>query len=250
MKFQAFVFNWVGHEQNAVALERSLSQLCESRVINSDSSVEMCHADWHHIGDEAYFTEQWNTAVELFDADILFHIQADASFSDFPDLFQRCRFAVERHNCGVYAPNIDFTNWEYDRRKLRRIDDDLLEVPQTDCTCWAISRKVLDRLPPVNSQVCRFGWGIDFLAIATARALNMRAARDYRFTVAHPRSTGYDSKEAGRQLHALLESLPTQLRREVLSLQKEVRSKSARHQLASPLRRALRALKRLGWRGR
>ncbi len=119
-------------------------------VINSDSTVEFRHTAWHHIGDSAYFTDQWNKALELFDGDVLFHIQADASYPNFAAMFERCRFAVGLHNCGVDAPNVDYTKWEYNRRKLRRLNDDLLEVAQTDCTCWAISREVLDRLPPVD----------------------------------------------------------------------------------------------------
>jgi hypothetical protein len=225
MKIQTFVFNWVGHEQNAVALERSLGRLCDVRVINSDSTVESRHAGWRHIGDSAYFTDQWNTALELFDGDILFHIQADASYPNFAAMFERCRFAIGRHNCGVYAPNVDFTPWQYNRRELRRLDDDLLEVAQTDCTCWAICREVIDRLPSVDPRVNKFGWGIDFLVIATARALNKRVARDYRFTVAHPRSTGYDIEEASRQLKSLLQSLPPELRRIFVSLQEEAQSK-------------------------
>ena len=245
MKIQAFVFNWVGHEAKRRALERALGQLCESRVINSDSTVESGHSTWHHIGDSAYFTEQWNKALELFDGDILFHIQADASYPDFAEMFERCRFAVARHNCGVYAPNVDYTNWKYNRRKLRRLDDDLLEVPQTDCTCWAITREVLDRLPSVDPRVCKFGWGIDFLAITTARALNKRVARDYRFHVAHPRSTGYDTAEAGRQLLPVIQSLPPELRRIFVSLQKEAKCKLDYRTPGYRVRRALSTLQRL-----
>ena len=84
---------------------------------------------------------------------------------------------------GSMRPNVDYTAWRYDRRKLRLLDDDLLEVPQTDCTCWAISREVLDRLPPVDPHICKFGWGIYYLTITAARALNKPAVRDYRFTV-------------------------------------------------------------------
>ncbi len=208
-------------------------------VINSDSTVEFRHTAWHHIGDSAYFTDQWNKALELFDGDVLFHIQADASYPNFAAMFERCRFAVGLHNCGVYAPNVDYTKWEYNRRKLRRLNDDLLEVAQTDCTCWAISREVLDRLPPVDPRANKFGWGIDFLVIATARALNKSVARDYQFTVAHPRWTGYDTEEARRQLKTVLQSLPPELRRIFVSLQKEAKSKLAYRTPGYRVRRAL-----------
>ena len=72
-------------------------------VINSDSTVEGRHPAWRHIGDEAYFTAQWNKALDLFDADVLFHIQADASFTRFAEMFERCRFAMCELGCGIYA---------------------------------------------------------------------------------------------------------------------------------------------------
>jgi len=212
MKIQAFIFNWVGHEQNAVTLEQQLCGLCDVTVINSDSSVENQHPAWHHLGDEAYFSAQWNKALELFEADVLFHIQADASFPCFAEILERCRFAVGEHDCGIYAPNVDYTFWTYDRSRLRAIDADLLEVPQTDCTCWAIARELLERAPRVDPLANKFGWGIDWMMMATARLLGRKVARDYRFTLAHPRGTGYNTDTANRSAQAMLDSFPDDLR--------------------------------------
>ena len=212
MKIQAFVFNWVGHEQNAATLEQQLGGLCDVTVVNSDSSVENRHPAWQHVGDEAYFAAQWNKALELFDADALFHIQADASAPCFAEILERCRFAIGQRGCGIYAPNVDFTHWTYDRARLRAIDAELFEVPHTDCTCWAIAREVLQRAPRVDPVANKFGWGIDSMMIATARLLRKKVARDDRFTLAHPQGTGYNQATAIRLAKAMLNSLPDDLR--------------------------------------
>jgi hypothetical protein len=228
MKIQAFIFNWVGYEANAAALEQSLSSVGTVHVINSDSTVECRHPGWHHLGDEAYFAAQWNKALELFDGDVLFHIQADASFTQFAELFERCRFAVDHCGCGVYAPNVDFTFWNYDRNRLRPIDADLFEVPQTDCTCWAVAREVLQRVPRVDPRINKIGWGLDWMVVAAARTIQKKVARDYRFTVAHPKKTGYKIGQAQRDMAAMLETAPPQARSALRKLRKEALSKLPR----------------------
>jgi hypothetical protein len=212
MKIQAFVFNWVGHDQNATTLEQQLCGLCNVTVVNSDPGVENRHPTWHHLGDEAYFAAQWNKALELFDADVLFHIQADASFPCFAEILERCCFAIGQRGCGIYAPNVDYTFWTYDRSRLRAIDADLLEVPHTDCTCWAIARDVLARAPHVDPLANKFGWGIDWMMMAAARLQGKKVVRDYRFTLNHPRGTGYDQAAATQLALAMLDGLPDDLR--------------------------------------
>ena len=48
--------------------------------------------------------------------------------------------------------------------------------------------------------------------MATARLLRKKVARDYRFTLAHPRGTGYNQATAIRLAQAMLDSLPEDLR--------------------------------------
>ena len=52
-------------------------QHCEVMVINTDDSLRARHPHWHHIAKEGYFTDQWNAALEQFDADVFLQIQAD-----------------------------------------------------------------------------------------------------------------------------------------------------------------------------
>jgi hypothetical protein len=225
MRIEAFVFNWVGHEDRAAALERQLGEVCRVRVINSEAKAEHRHPHWHHLGEDAYFGAQWRRAVECFDGDVLFHVQADASSPHLPKILARCRDAMLRQDVGVYAPNVDYTPWVYDRRKLRRVDTDLYEVPQTDCTCWAISRDVLDHVPAIDPAQNKYGWGIDFLVIGAARAQRRIAVRDYRYTVDHPwRGSGYDTEAANLQFLQMLAGLPEELREIDAQLHREAQA--------------------------
>ncbi len=245
LKFQAFVFNWVGHERRATELERIIGAVCPVTVINSESSAEARHPGWCHIGEDAYFTAQWNAALERFDADVMLHVQADASSRDFPQIVERCRHAMENLNCGVYAPNVDYTPWVFHRNRLQRVEPDLYEVPQTDCTCWAISREVLDDAPRLDPAQNKYGWGIDFLVIATARRLQRRVLRDYRFKVDHVwRGSGYDLAAAGAQIEATMAALPPELREQDRELRREAEAKLGLQPWPRRLRDTARKLKR------
>jgi hypothetical protein len=209
MKFDAFVCNWAGHEQHAMELEADLRRFVNVRVVNSDSAAVARHPDWHHTAD--FFTNHWNKALELFGGDVLFQIQADASFTQFAELFDRCRYAMQRLDCGVYAPQVDYTYWQYTRDLLFEIEPDLCAVPQTDCICWAVRREVIEQTPRVDPQTNAYGWGLDCIVCATAMRMNKKVVRDYRFTVDHPRGRGYDSRAAQQQARALLATLPPDL---------------------------------------
>jgi hypothetical protein len=240
-RVDAFIFNWRGHEARAAALERQLGALCPVRVINSESAVEARHPQWHHVGEDAYFAAQWQRARELFQGDVLLHVQADASSRHFARILERGLDAIDRHGAGVYAPNVDYTPWTYDRRRLRQVDDDLFEVPQTDCTCWAITREVLERVPTVDPQRNKFGWGIDFLVAGAARARGRRILRDYRHTVVHPwRGAGYDTEAAYAQVMQMLEGLPAPLREMDTQLRREAEAVLGPQPWPRRLRQALR----------
>lgn len=236
MRFEAVIFNWRGHERRAAALEQQFRALCPVRVVNSESAAESRHPHWDHVGEDAYFTAQWQRAVQRFDGDVLFHVQADASSPHFRQMLERCRDAMQRLGCGVYAPNVDYTAWVYDRARLQRVEGHYYEVPQTDCTCWAISRQVLEAAPPVDPSANRFGWGIDFLTIGAARALDLRVLRDYRYTVNHPwRGAGYDTSAADVEARAVFAALPPEVQRRTAELRREAQDKLGRQ----PLRRRL-----------
>jgi hypothetical protein len=50
-------------------------------VINSDETLS--DAGWINVGDDAYFTKQFITALARFDGDVLFHMQGDGSYANW-----------------------------------------------------------------------------------------------------------------------------------------------------------------------
>jgi hypothetical protein len=214
-RVEAFVFNWKGHEANAHALERALRPFTKVTVINSEELPGGGPAHWVNLDDSAYFAAQWNRALELFDGDLLLHVQADARFEDFGSLLARVRF-LSRDRVGVYEPNVDYSSLNYDRARLPRVDEQAFEVPMTDCTCWCIDGDLVRRLPKVDVSINKYGWGITAAVAALCALTGKRCVRDYSFTVRHPRRRGYSSEIAHRERRAYLQALDPALASEAL----------------------------------
>ena len=108
MKVQAFIFNWPGRKQHAEKLEAMFRRHCTVAVINSDDSLKIRFPHWHHIGNYAYFTDQWNAAIARFDADVFLHIQADVWPDKFEQMLSECIKCLTNSGVGIYVPNVDF----------------------------------------------------------------------------------------------------------------------------------------------
>lgn len=212
MKVQAFIFNWPGRKQHAVRLEAMFRPHCAVEVINSDDSLRILYPHWHHIGNDAYFTGQWNAAVARFDADVFLHIQADVWPDRFEQMLSEGIKCLTNSGVGIYAPNVDFNPHVFPTRYLPRLSEGIYEVPATDCSFWAISAEVIRDTPPVDAEINKLGWGIDYLVGAVCKRRNLKIVRDYRFVAAHPKSRGYDNARALREWIAFKTSLDPILR--------------------------------------
>jgi hypothetical protein len=215
MKIQGFVFNWKGRQTNARALEEKIGRLIDVTVINSEEQLNAQYPGWIHLDDTAYFSAQWNKAVELFDADIFFHIQADAEFDDFEALLAKAGRLFEKYGLGACEPNVDYSSVQYEKSRLPSIEPNVFVVPMTDSTCWFIAGEILRKLPRIDLSINRYGWGIPRAIAALSRLSGMRIVRDYNFTVKHPKSTNYPLEPAMRQLKAYIWSLDPELRTEI-----------------------------------
>ena len=221
MRIQAFIFNWPGKKQHAAKLERMFRPHCEVIVINSDDSLRTRYPHWQHIGNDGYFTEQWNAALRRFDADIFVHIQGDIWPTKIDRVLSECTRFIKNYGVGVYAPNVDFTAHVYRTESLRKLQEGVYEVPTPDNSFWAIPSEVIQATPHVDPRVNRLGWGIDYLVGAVARRSGRKIVRDYRFTAGHLKFTGYDNGEALREWEQMKKSVDPLLRREMESLQRE-----------------------------
>jgi hypothetical protein len=241
MKIQTFIFNWPGKKQHAAKLEAMFRPHCETVVINSDDSLRTQHPHWQHIGNDGYFTDQWNAALQRFDGDVFVHIQADLWPTKIPQVLMEGASYIADYGVGVYAPNVDFNPHIYRRASLRRLGRGVYEVPATDNSFWAIRAEVLRNVPRVDPRVNRLGWGIEYLVNAVARRSGLKVVRDYRFTAGHLKKRGYDNEQASRELAGLKNSLDPDLYQEMRALEQE-RDELVTHQTwQNPLGRMLTA---------
>jgi hypothetical protein len=164
------------------------------------------------LDETAYFSAHWNKAVELFDADIFFQIQADAEFDQFKALFAKARLLFGKYELGVYEPNVEHTRIQYDKLALRPIEPDVFEVPKPDSICWFITKEVVRQLPPVDVTVNKYGFGVVSAIAALSQSSGKRCVRDYGFTVLHPKHRGYSTLLAKQQKEVYLEGLNPNLR--------------------------------------
>ena len=221
MRVQAFIFNWPGKKQHAAILEKLFKPHCETTVINSDDSLRLRHPHWQHVGNDAYFTDQWNAALDRFEADVFVHIQGDI----WPDrvgvvLSEAVRY-IRDFGVGVYAPNANFNAHVYRRDTLAKLDNGVYEVPATDCCFWAISGEVIRNTPRVDPCTNKLGWGIEYMVGAVTRLRGLKLVRDYRFIAGHPKCSGYDHGRASQEWAALKKRLDPALRAEMDAVEKE-----------------------------
>lgn len=209
----AFVFNWKGHEAGAAALEEKIARHTRVTVINSEEGLDEAHPHWDHLDDSAYFSAQWNRAMELFDGDLLFHIQADARFDDFERLLAKIDHVFRTYPVGVYEPNVDFTDVTYQRAQLFEIEPDLLAVPMTDCTCWCVHGDVIRSFPRIDLSASRLGWGVvGAVAAVSQLRVGKYCVRDYGFLIDHPQGRGYSTTAALAEIRSYMLSLDPDVR--------------------------------------
>lgn len=217
MKIQNFIFCWNEYVDNAIKLEKQLSTLYPTKVINSN--VNVTNPNWINVND-FYFAGQWNTLLSNLDddTDFVFHIQADASYDEFDSIFKRFIEVNEKYKIGVYAPNVNFTSHTYNLCKLKKYEDDLYFVPNTDCTCWFINRKLMSENLLFDTNINHIGFGTDWYYIAKSILHDYTVIRDYKYTILHPNKTNYKTNDADRQYHEWLKTIDQSIKNKILEL--------------------------------
>jgi len=225
MKIQTFIFNWRGQYENTLFKIKQLKEIgIEPIIINSDDNHK--EKDWHNIGESAYFTDQMLAALNLFDADVMFHIQADASYDRWSDLINDARKYFEEDNWGIYAPNVDYTWYDSTRTDLDAFVDPeskLKMVANTDCTCWFIHRDIIEKAKSRNVDFSpyKMGWSFDIVYPALSHMMQRPVLRDYAHTVKHPSGTNYDKNRAEKEMLDLFNSLPNDIQEAFYYIKKD-----------------------------
>lgn len=216
MKIQPFIFNWKGKYENTCSIESDLTEIFDSvTIINSED--EFTKPEWKNLGDSAYFTEQFLTALNLFDGDVLFHIQGDVSYSNWKQLVEDAKTYYEKFNWGIYSPNVDYSWYDSKQADIKSIEFDesnLKMVSCTDCTVWFIHKDIINlfKESKVDFSQYKMGWGFDLILCAISHLNNRPVIRDYAHTVDHPQGTNYNSNLAMTEMADLKEKLPQDIK--------------------------------------
>lgn len=219
MKIHCFIFNWKGQYNKTKFKEKQLSIIenLKVTVINSEEEVNNLEPGWVNIGNSAYFTAQFIKAIELFDGDIFFHIQGDASYLNWKKLINDAIIYHEKYYWGIYAPNVDYTWYDSSRTVINNItlkENNLKMVACPDCTCWFIDKSIIKefKLSNISMEEYAMGWGWDILLPSFSFLNSKPVIRDYNHTIHHPRGTNYSTSQAEQEMMELFNSLPLNLK--------------------------------------
>lgn len=218
MNIQTFIFNWRGQYEKTKYKITQLENIgVIPIVINSDD--EHKEYGWHNIGEESYFTAQFIKALELFTGDVLFHIQADASYENWHLLYEDAKKSFETYKCGIYAPNVDYTWYDSKKTDIDTVrfpgNKNLKAVANTDCTCWFIHKDIINLYKQRNLDFSPYtmGWCWDIIFPALSYMNKRPVVRDYSHTIDHPPGTNYNKEKAEKEMWELYNSLDPDLQK-------------------------------------
>jgi hypothetical protein len=217
MKIQNFIFTWNQFVPNAIDIESKISKYGKTTVVNSNVNEKRDH--WINLND-GYFAEQWNALVSNIDSDtdFIFHIQADATVDDFDKLYSRFYNTVSKYDVGIYSPNVHYTDHRYNKNLLTKLEENVYEVPNTDCTCWFINNKLINSKLIYDIQTNKIGYGADWYYAAESIMQHKYVLRDYTFTVNHPHHKNYDNNKAQESLSVWINEQSDNIKEEILKL--------------------------------
>lgn len=232
MNIQPFIFNWNNQFEKTCTIEDSLKKKFDKIVvINSDDNNT--REGWINIGNESYFSDQFRKALELFDGDVLFHIQGDVSYTNWNQLIEDAKTYIKYYNAGIYAPNIDYTWYSSENTDIQSLESDHPNIKMVSCTdetVWFIRKEIIQEM--VNRKVDfsknTMGWGWDLVLAGICFLKGNPVIRDYNHTIDHPMGTNYDKGKASEEMLYLWNSLDSDLK-EVISYIKGNREQIAKY---------------------
>lgn len=196
-----FVINWPGVSENARVIESALLARCT--VLNTDPVAD--GLGWVQQPPDAFYAARWNKALELLDGNVLGIICADVTCRSWDRLLARAKQAfAAMPNLAIYAPNVSYSYWIASPTQLHSVGDGLFEVPITDGMCWFLRSDLVSEIGPVDLSLNTLGWGIDLVAPALAAINGWQVVRDYRVSVEHPQSCGYNQAQANHEASVYL----------------------------------------------
>jgi hypothetical protein len=231
MNIQPFIFNWNRQFEKTCAIEDALIPIFDKvTVINSDDNNT--REGWVDIGDQCYFSDQFRKALELFDGDVLLHIQGDVSYNNWENLIKDAKEYLEYYDAGIYAPNIDYTWYSPKNADIESLESDhsnIKMVACTDETVWFIRKEIIEELfnRKVDFSNNVMGWGWDLVLSSICFVNGRPVIRDYNHIIDHPPGTNYNKELASKEMLDLWNSLDEDLK-EIVSYIKGPRENIAK----------------------
>jgi hypothetical protein len=199
------VVSWQGFGDASRRIAQTLAGLADVRLrviySNAAEAAESGAGEWIQVPNAHFFGSKFARALAEASADTLLLIQADAQCDDWPAVVARFRDCCRRRpRLGLWAPTISYTPWLPYRVDIRPLPGEAMtHVAQTDGIVLGMTAPVLRRLRALDYGPNNIGWGIDWIAICHAYTHGLEVLRDDHLLVRHPRSRGYDTREATRQ---------------------------------------------------
>ena len=227
MEKECFIFSWPGHEDNAYVLENSHKKFFNKTTVIHSGPLKKIDPnlaqEWVKLSDGAYFGDQFKTAMDIFNSDIFYHIQADVTeVSEINEIVESIENAFY-NEVGIWSCDLTYTGWTLEIAAIpnKHIDNPLCEtnrfvnVTNTDCTCWAISNEVIKYYKENINLYSHLGWGIDLIMCAIARHLNKFVVKDKNIKLNHKIGTGYSTLQATKEYLELVSKIPNNLRHDI-----------------------------------
>ena len=206
------IFTWNNYDEQAYNLQQRIITITgQCAVISSHDRPTRKRKDWYYIGEEAYYTAQWNFALNLFKEhkhyNTLVQIQADSSCSDWKFLYSQIEASYKRFKWGVYSPYVDWSG-HYPPVEFTEHPEGYRSVKRTDCTVWAINELLLlQGVDKFDESLNKYGWGIDYYYNQMALKSNREIILDYNISIDHPKGSNYDHEEATKQAKLMTDEL-------------------------------------------
>ncbi|MGB8365264.1 MAG: hypothetical protein ACLQUZ_19100 [Rhizomicrobium sp.] len=213
LSMHLFIISWEGQHEKAISIAKSIfSATNQISIVYSDPNSDLTlDVDCQCIRrpNELFWGDKFKACLDVCDSDLMVVIHADCDCEDWSFLVHKCRSAMDQNPIiAVWAPLIDWTQWNIHRTRLYEIrSTSFTVVAQTDAIVFCLSKAAMNRLRRAKFEGNVYGWGIDTMAVAYAYANGMLAVVDKSVRVNHPKSRGYPSEAALAQCNEFLKQL-------------------------------------------
>jgi len=204
---EVFIFNY-GLMDNALKMRQQFYEVGVNAVIlDSDSGNPVPELDYVHSFDNIFYSGLWNEALNLFQGSHMMVVTSDVEIPDPKKLVNNAKVFYKSDKAWIYAPNVNYTFWEYELSALENYSRDIKLVPNTDGMCWMLSSDAVYSVGNIDNEINKIGFGVDLLAAMFAKKAGKLVGRDYSITVKHPQTRSYDSSDAETQEFEWISSL-------------------------------------------